>query len=115
MGAYEAPIFAEARIVPHTINLASKGKWITSYIWLPEEYDVADIDPNSILNEDEFKPAELSVDEQQQVATARFARQDVQTILDLGEVELKITGHFIDGTFFTAMDTVKVIERGGKR
>ncbi|MHC4545627.1 MAG: DUF3466 family protein, partial [Planctomycetota bacterium] len=67
MGAYEAPIFAEARILPRTINLASKGKWITAYIWLPEGYDVADIDPNSVFLEDEIKPEDFSVDEHKQV------------------------------------------------
>ncbi|GAJ03155.1 unnamed protein product, partial [marine sediment metagenome] len=62
MGAYEAPIFAEARILPRTINLASKGKWITAFLWLPEDYNVADIDPNSIFLEDEIQPDEFSAD-----------------------------------------------------
>ena len=115
MGAYEAPIFAEARILPQTINLASKGNWITAYIWLPEDYNVTDIDPNSILLEDEIKPTEFSVDEQQQVATARFTRHDVQPIFDLGEVELTITGQLNDGTVFEGTDTIKVIDKAGKK
>ncbi|MHC4285115.1 MAG: choice-of-anchor Q domain-containing protein, partial [Planctomycetota bacterium] len=53
MGAYEYrfAILAQVRIVPKTINLASKGKSITCYIWLPDEYDVADIEPNSVFFE----------------------------------------------------------------
>ncbi|MHC4099200.1 MAG: right-handed parallel beta-helix repeat-containing protein [Planctomycetota bacterium] len=39
MGAYELPIFAESRILPRTINLTSKGKFVTCHIWLPDDYD----------------------------------------------------------------------------
>ncbi len=115
MGAYETPIFAEVRILPRTINLASKGNWITCYIWLPEQYNVADIDPCSIFLEDEIKPEQFSVDEQQQVATARFTREDVQPILELGEINLKITGLLTDGNLFEGKDTIKVVDKAGKK
>ncbi|MHC4285186.1 MAG: right-handed parallel beta-helix repeat-containing protein, partial [Planctomycetota bacterium] len=62
MGAYEASIPAEVRIVPRTINLASKGNRFTCYIWLPEQYNIADIDPNSVFLEEQIKADELSVD-----------------------------------------------------
>ena len=113
MGAYETPIQAEARIVPRTINLASKGNWITCYIWLPEQYKVADIEPNSVILENEIQAASHSVDEQDQVAIARFSREDFQSILDIGEVELTITGQLIDGTLFKAKDLIRVINKGG--
>ncbi len=115
MGAYEysPPILAEVRISPRTINMASKGKWITCYIWLPDEYDVADIEPNSILLEDEIKPDEFSV-EQQQVATARFSREEVHAILTVGEVELTITGQLNDRTSFEATDIIKVTDKAAK-
>jgi hypothetical protein len=117
MGAYEYrfTIAAEARIVPQTINLASKGKWITCYIWPPEEYDVVEIDSNSILLKCEIEPEFLHVDEQQQVAIARFDREEVQSILDIGEVELTITGQLTDGTAFEATDIIKVINKAGKK
>jgi predicted outer membrane repeat protein len=118
MGVYEYEygqlIHAEARIVPRTINLASKGKWITCYIWLPDEYDVADIEPDSIFLEDEIQPEEFSVDEQQQVATARFSREVVQPILEVGDINIKITGILTDGTVFEAADTIKVLNKAGK-
>ena len=116
MGAYEYGqlVPAEARIVPRTINLASKGKWITCYIWLPDEYDVADIEPNSVLLEAEIKPEQFSVDEQQQVATARFSREDVLPILEVGDINLKITGRLTDGTVFEATDTIRVLSKAGK-
>ncbi|MBW8038646.1 MAG: right-handed parallel beta-helix repeat-containing protein [Planctomycetes bacterium] len=117
MGAYEymPSIPAEARILPRTINLASKGKWITCYIRLPEGYTVADIDPNSVFLQDEVKPESLLLNEQQQVATARFSREDVQPILKAGEVELKITGRLTDGTVFEGTDMIKVINKAGKK
>jgi hypothetical protein len=116
MGAYEysPTIPAEARILPRTINLASKGKWIICNIWLPDDYDVVDIELNSIFLEDEIKPIRFSVDEQQQIATARFTREKVQSILDIGEVELTITGKLTDGTIFEATDTIKVIDKAAK-
>jgi parallel beta-helix repeat protein len=115
MGAYEysPPIPAEARIVPRTINLASKGHWITCYIWLPGDYNVADIDPNSVFLEEQIKAEQLLVNEQEQVAIAGFDREDVQSILEIGEVELTITGQLTDGTPFEAKETIKVIDKGG--
>jgi hypothetical protein len=116
MGAYEYrfAISAEARILPRTINLASKGKLITCYIWLSEEYDVADIEPNSVFLEAEIKPEQFSVDEQQQLATAIFNREDVQAVLNVGDIELKITGRLTDETVFEAADTIRVINKAAK-
>ena len=115
MGAYESPIPAEARIIPRTINLASKGNRLTCYIWLPEQYNVADIDPNSIFLEDEIQPEQLSVDEQKQVAIARFSREELRGIFSVGNVELTITGRLKDGTIFEATDVIRVIGKGEKR
>lgn len=116
MGAYEysPPIPAEARIAPRTINLASKGNWITCYIWLPEGYDVADIEPDSVFLEDEIKPDEFSADQQKQVAIAKFNREDLQAILEVGDIELTITCQLTDGTNFEATDTIKVTDKAGK-
>ena len=111
MGAYEYR--RSIRIVPHTINLASEGKWITCYIWLPGGDNVADIDPNSVLLEDEIKPNEFSVDPKKQVAVLRFSREDVQPILEVGDIKLTITCQLTDGTYFEATDVVQVTDKGG--
>ena len=115
MGAYESPVPAEVRIVPRTINLTSMGKWITCHISLPEDYNVADIDPNSVFFEHEIQTESLLVDKQQQIATARFSRSDVQEILNVGEVELTITGQLTDGTVFEGTDVIRVIDKAGKK
>jgi predicted outer membrane repeat protein len=116
MGAYECSLIAaEARIIPHNINLTSKGKWIVCYIWLPEGYDVADIDFHSLLLEfldKEIEPVQFWVNEKQQVAMARFSREDLRGILNGGDMELTITGQLNDGTSFEATDIIRVIDKG---
>jgi hypothetical protein len=115
MGAYEysPAIPVEVRIVPRTINLTSKGRWIACYIWLGEDYDVADIDPNSVLLEDEIAAESIRVDEEEQVAVARFSRSEVQGILAPGEVELTVSGELTDGIRFEGTDTIRVIDKSG--
>ena len=115
MGVYEyrPPVPAKVRILPRTINLASKGKWIDAFIRLIENHNVVDIDPNSIFLEVEIKPKLFLLSEDQQIAIAKFDREEVQNILSIGEIELKITGWLVDGTVFEGRDIVRVIDRGG--
>ena len=44
---------------------------------------------------------------------ARFSREEVQAILEAGEVELTITGQLKDETLFEGTDLITVIDRGG--
>jgi len=119
MGAYEyyeaSIVQAEVEIDPHTLNLNSKGRWITAFIWLPEEYDVADIDPNSILLEDQVVPERFWLTEDEQIAIAKFDRSEVQAVLNVGDIELTITGQLADGTSFKAKDVIQVIDKGGEK
>ena len=117
MGAYEfvPAIEADIDIDPDTLNLKSKGKWITCYIWLGEGYDVADIDPNSVWLEEVITADWMWLDEEEQVAMGKFRRCDVQDILYIGQVELTISGELTDGTRFEGTDTIKVIDKGNKK
>ena len=108
------PIPAEIDINHNTLNLSSKGKWITCYITLPQEYDVADININSILLAEQIAAAQVWVDEESQVVMVKFSRPDVQDILEVGEVELIVSGELIDGARFEGKDTMKVIDKGSK-
>jgi len=112
------PIHAAIDIDPNTLNLASGGKWITCYIWLPGEYDVADIDPNSVRLENEPNAIEVEwiwFEEEDQVAMARFSRSKVQEMVEPGDVELTVSGELVDGTRFEGIDTIKVINKGRKK
>jgi len=109
------PLVAEIDIKPTILNLASKGKWITCYICLPEDYNVADIDPNSVFLEYEIQAESIQVDEQEQVAIVRFSRSEVQGILNVGEAELTITGQLTDRTIFEGPDVIRVIDKGKKK
>ncbi len=109
------PITAEVDIEPNTLNLSSKGKWITCYIQLPENFDVADIFYCAILIGDvEIKADRLWIDEVKQYATAKLCREDVQDLLDPGEVELTVVGELLDETTFEGTATISVIDKGGK-
>jgi len=111
-------IVAYLAIYHHTLNLASKAQWIKCHIWLSEGNNVADIDPNSILlgnEENKIEPQKLDIVELEQVVVARFSRSEVREILDIGLLELTISGELLDGTKFEGSDTIKVInKRGGK-
>jgi len=105
-------------IDPDTLNLKSKGKWITCYIELPEGYDVGDIDVGSILLETVLGVEHSDV--QDGVLMVKFDRDDLIFYLEsvLGiqtpdDVTLMVTGELTDGTFFDGSDTIKVINPGG--
>jgi len=103
-------IAADIDIDRDTLNLQSKAKWIKCYISLPEGYNVADIDPESILLNDEVAPDRCRVHKAKQMLIVRFYRSEVQAIVEPGEVELTVSGELTDGTKFEGADTITVIE-----
>jgi probable HAF family extracellular repeat protein len=108
------PIPAETDIEPKTLNLSSNGKWISCRIWLSEDYDVADVNTNSILLEGQIAPAQVWVNEEEQVVMTKFSRAEVQDIIEAGEVELIVSGELIDGAKFEGTDTIRVIDKGSR-
>jgi hypothetical protein len=108
------PVSTDVEIVPHRLNLASRGKWISCHIRLPEGYDVADVNSYSILLEEEIEPDWMWFNEKQNVVMAKFRRSEVEDILEAGEVELTISGELMDGTPFEGMDVITVVEKGRK-
>lgn len=120
------PIPATIDIDPDTLNLKSKGKWITCYIELSEGYDVADIDASTILLNDSLSPIldpkygfvksedSYIMDHDGDGILERmvkFDRSDVEDMLLPGTYNLKVTGELKDGTTFEGYsDEIRVIE-----
>jgi predicted outer membrane repeat protein len=118
-------IIASVDIDPNTLNLKSKGKWITVYIELPESNDVAEISIDSISIEGavfaEPKPSSIGDNDNDGIPDlmVKFARSDIEdyitNILSVtdGEVTLMITGEVgQDSTPFQGEDTIRVIKKG---
>jgi len=96
------------------LTVQSEGKWLAWYMWLPEGYDVADIQPDSILLNGVIKAAWRWISEEEQVLMARFSRSEVAVLVEPGEVELTVSGKFTDGTKFEGSARMIVKDKGGK-
>ncbi|TET90062.1 MAG: hypothetical protein E3J35_07510 [Methanomassiliicoccales archaeon] len=113
---------------PDTLNLKSKGNWITCYIELSDEHDPRDINASTILLNEAIQP-ELDlkygfVRSEDSYITDRdgdgiaermvkFDRTEVEESLTSGDsVSLTVTGQFHDGTEFEGADTIRVINPG---
>ena len=118
-------IQATIDIDPDTLNLNSKGKWITCYIELPEGYDVNDIDIDTILLEDliqaEDSPTNVGDHDVDGIPDlmVKFDRQQMIDELewDWGMVytdELTITLNLNDGTAAEGSDNIKVLAKEDK-
>lgn len=98
----------EIDIDPNTLNLKSKGRWITCYITLPGSYDVSDIDMSSVLLEDVL-PAEWG-DIQGDTLMVKFDRSAVEDMLVPGTYNLKVSGLVGGSDFEGYSDEIRVIE-----
>ena len=125
-------ISASIDMDPNTLNLRSKGNWITGYIELPKGYDVAGVDVSTVmLNEtiqaDASAPTCIGDYDSDGVADlmVKFDRaQLAQYVLDHASltgqfttVALTVTGELDDGTPFIGSDTIRIIypvQKGGK-
>ena len=114
-------------IDPDTLNLRSKGRWITAYIEIYDGRDVRDIDISTLLlNETipaESRPTAIGDHDEDgnPDLMVKFNRSDVQKYIEglnlsggqagrFGyEVTLTLTGMFNDGTVFECSDTIRVL------
>jgi hypothetical protein len=100
----------EVDIRPKTVNLSSKGKWISCKVWLPEDYNVADVNSASVLLEGEMSAEWIWLSEKQNVVMVKFPRSEVAAILEPGYVELTVGANLVNGTYFEGRDIIKVID-----
>jgi hypothetical protein len=111
-------IHATIDIDPGTLNLKSKGKWVTGYIELPEGYDVSDINVSTIMLNGtvpaELRPTAIGDYDSDGVPDlmVKFNRTAVSELMlsqsiKYGNVTLTITGELYDGTTFEGSDVIR--------
>jgi len=107
-------------IDPDTLNLNSKGRWITCYIELPEGYDVRDIDLSTVVLEGtvyaESRPTRVGDHDSDGILDlmVKFDRSQVAGLLEPAEeVTITVEGEVGD-TRFSGTDTIRVIDKGKK-
>jgi hypothetical protein len=105
-------------IAPDTLNLKSKGNWVTAYIELPDGHDVADVDVVTVLLEETIPaashPANVGDHDHDGVPDlmVKFSRQDLIAYLEAngltsGMVELTMTG-YVGTVHFQGFDSIRV-------
>jgi hypothetical protein len=102
---------------PDTLNLKSKGQWVTVYIELPvgHGYAVSQLDVSSIrLNGQvhaEAKPTKVGDYDKDGIPDlmVKFDRAAVQAILQVGDnVEITVNGSLLDSRQFEGKDSIRV-------
>lgn len=99
-----------------TLNLKSKGRWLTAHIELPEDYDVSAINISTVkLNGEvpaELHPTRIGDYDKDGLLDlmVKFDRASVINLLNTGEATLTITGE-VDGVPFEGSDTIRVIDK----
>lgn len=116
---YDPPpptFYATMDFDPDTLNLRSRGEFVTVYIEPPEGYDISQIDAASIkLNgivPALAKPTEVDDYDSDGIADlmVKFDRTSVQDILTVGkQVEVAITGA-VAAICFECSDSIRVID-----
>ena len=131
-GVVPHEIGASANFDPDTLNLNSKGKWITAYIQLPEGYNPENIDASTILLNETIQPvldpkydfvtnsSEYLVDHNNDGIIERMLKFDRATLASLiyqsvgmqSDVTLTITGKLRNGTQFEGTYTLSAFWTG---
>jgi cell wall-associated NlpC family hydrolase len=103
---------------PNTLNLKSKGNWVSVYIELPigHDYNISMINVTTVmLNNQIYAEAKLfAIGDYDNDGIldimVKFNRKAIQAIFEVGEqVKVTISGKLIDGRIFEGRDTIKVI------
>jgi hypothetical protein len=118
-------IQAEIDIDPDTLNLRSRGRWITCYIELPGGLDPREIDASTVLLNGAARPeldpkygfvkSETSyiMDHDEDGIFERMVKFDRRMVMEAlipGEyVLLTVTGQLNDGTEFQGKDTIRIV------
>jgi len=122
----EFTIPATIDVDPNTLNLKSRGKWITTYIELPKGGDVNDIDVSTVKISRidgvqlatpiyaEAHPTSVGDEDSDGIPDrmVKFSRPAVQEVVEGGDTEITVTGKLTTGQAFEGSDTILVIHEG---
>jgi predicted outer membrane repeat protein len=115
MGAYEytPPVEAVMHLTPQKSNCRSKRKHIKAHITLPEGFLAEDLDANepAIAEPMDVESESIKVLGPDKIEIAFDRQAFCDALTETGEVEVTVTGSFIDGQYFSATDTVRIISR----
>jgi hypothetical protein len=94
---------------PQTLNLDSKGRWVTAYLTFPDGYGPEDVNIDSVLLQNKLKVEKHDIDGDTLIL--KFNRKELQKLLEPGEeVVIEITGNFNDGLAFYGTTVIRVIQ-----
>lgn len=109
-----APVEAVVEIAPTTLNIVSRGLYITCYIEMAGGYDPANIDVATVTINGavsaEMTPTEVGDFDDDGIADlmVKFSRRDVLDSIDeLGDIEVTVAGQ-VDGQGFEGVDTIRI-------
>jgi signal peptidase len=114
---------ATVNIDPDTLNPGSQGNFVTAYIELPEEWDVAEIEIDSVqlcLDEECIKaeehPTDVGDEDQDGIPDrmVKFSREAVVALLAgrTGDITFGVRGD-VSGSPFEGTDTIRVLDSQG--
>jgi len=116
VGSVNVTIASAVRIdiKPETLNLNSKGVF-TAFIELPEEFDAEDIDMSTVACAGAPAQKSMLADDGRLLIKFDCEALDPEKVSAGDAVKLTVTGKLTDGTLFAGSDTVRVIDKGGKK
>ncbi|MFH2069886.1 MAG: FlgD immunoglobulin-like domain containing protein [Elusimicrobiota bacterium] len=107
---------------PDTLNLKSKGNWVTCYIELPENYNPEDIDNTTIritkINNERINPIfteqrPISIGDHDENGIddlmVKFKRELLQNVVSIGKAKITVEGELKDDKSFEGSGTIRVI------
>ena len=119
------PLIAGVDIKPETLNLKSKGNWITVFVEPPEGYEAENIVADSVIISEvrgvttvgtTIEPVRSNIEDDDEDGVnelmLKYSRSELQEVIKsnnlTGQVEITVTGSLTDAETFIGSDTVKV-------
>ncbi|MGB9671724.1 MAG: DUF4114 domain-containing protein [Candidatus Bathyarchaeales archaeon] len=116
------PVNVSVRFCPRTLNLKSKGRWITAIVKLPKNHVAADVNFSSILLNGTIQAEKWHFCKSSRLIVLKFNRATVIELVKESlkgvrykksiEVSLTLTGKFLDGMPFQGTGKIRVINLG---